>query len=397
MVGCHGHILQLSAWRFMISMLPRTVIVLGLVSLLNDTASEMIFPLLPLFITATLGADPVALGLIEGVAEAASSILKLVAGRMADRGWNHKRMVIAGYATSNAARPLIGLALGWWSVLALRFLDRVGKGWRTSPRDAVISASVADDVRGRAFGFHRSMDHAGAMLGPLIAFVLLKSGMEMREVFLTSVIPGMLLLLLLAWRLPSTPSVSTPVVQLQWSALHPRMRALILAAGGLAFAAVPEAFLILWAYHGGVEMEVVPLLWAAAHGAKSLAAGPAGMFSDRVGRVPVLVMAWTCRIGLLICMAMLTHHGLMVWGLFILYAAALAMSEASERALIGDVAAVNMKATAFGLYHLTSGLAALPGAVLFGLVWQFASMSAALLMSATLTVVAIVFFIMLTH
>jgi len=369
-------------------MLPRTVLVLGLVSLLNDTASEMIFPLLPLFLTTALGAGPAALGLIEGLAEAASSILKLVAGRMADRGWNRKRMVIAGYATSNAARPLIGLALGWGSVLALRFLDRVGKGWRTSPRDAVISASVADAVRGRAFGFHRSMDHAGAMLGPLIAFVLLKSGMDMREVFLVSVIPGILLLILLTWKLPSAPSVSIPAASLQWSVLHPRLRALIFAAGGLAFAAVPEAFLILWAYHGGIDIVMIPLLWAAAHGVKSLVAGPAGALSDRIGRTSVLTLAWGGRIAVLLCIALLPDGGLLVWVLFMLYAAALAMSEAAERALIGDHAPASLKATAFGLYHLTSGLAALPGALAFGLIWQYISMPMAFFTAALLTAIA---------
>jgi len=369
-------------------MLPRTVLVLGLVSLLNDSASEMVFPLLPLFLTTALGAGPAALGLIEGLAEAASSILKLVAGRMADRGWNRKRMVIAGYATSNAARPLIGLALGWGSVLALRFLDRVGKGWRTSPRDAVISASVADAVRGRAFGFHRSMDHAGAMLGPLIAFVLLKSGMDMREVFLVSVIPGILLLILLTWKLPSAPSVSIPAASLQWSVLHPRLRALIFAAGGLAFAAVPEAFLILWAYHGGIDIVMIPLLWAAAHGVKSLVAGPAGALSDRIGRTSVLTLAWGSRIAVLLCIALLPDGGLLVWVLFMLFAAALAMSEAAERALIGDHAPASLKATAFGLYHLTSGLAALPGALVFGLIWQYISMPMAFLTAALLTAIA---------
>jgi len=374
-------------------MLPRTVIVLGLVSLLNDTASEMIFPLLPLFITATLGAGPAALGLIEGMAEAASSILKLVAGRMADRGWNHKRMVIAGYGTSNAARPLMGLAFGWGSVLVLRFLDRVGKGWRTSPRDAVISASVTDGVRGRAFGFHRSMDHAGAMLGPLIAFVLLKSGMDMREVFLVSVIPGILLLVLLIWKLPPAPSVSVPAAPLRWSVLHPRLRALILAAGGLAFAAVPEAFLILWAYHGGVDIVIIPLLWAVAHGVKSLVAGPAGALSDRVGRTPVLTLAWGGRIAVLLCIALSQDGGLLVWALFMFYAAALAMSEAAERAMIGDQAPKNLKATAFGLYHLSSGIMALPGALVFGLIWQYISMSTAFVTAAVLTAMAAALFL----
>ncbi|MEA1890842.1 MAG: MFS transporter, partial [Pseudomonadota bacterium] len=170
----------------MLRLLPRTVIVLGFVSLLNDTASEMITPLLPLFLTATLGAGPAVVGLVEGVAEAAASILKLVSGWLADRGWSRKKLVIGGYVVSNVARPFIGLALSWTWVLVLRFLDRVGKGLRTAPRDAVIAASVDTSVRGRAFGFHRAMDHTGAMLGPLIAFMLLYWGTAIRDVFLLS-------------------------------------------------------------------------------------------------------------------------------------------------------------------------------------------------------------------
>ena len=158
--------------------LPRTVIILGLVSFLNDTASEMITPLLPLFLTATLGAGPAIVGLVEGLAEATASILKLVSSRLADRGWNSRKLVVGGYTVSNTARPLIGFALGWGWVLALRFLDRVGKGIRTAPRDALIASSTDEHVRGRAFGFQRALDHGGAMLGPLLAFGLLQWGMD---------------------------------------------------------------------------------------------------------------------------------------------------------------------------------------------------------------------------
>src|SRR4249920_3092189 len=137
-------------------LLPRTVVVLGFVSLLNDSASEMITPLLPIFLTAVLGAGPVVVGIVEGVAEATASVLKLIAGRLADRGWNPKLLVMSGYGTSNLMRPLIGLVFNWWWVLALRFLDRVGKGIRTAPRDALIAGATDSTRRGAAFGFHRS-------------------------------------------------------------------------------------------------------------------------------------------------------------------------------------------------------------------------------------------------
>jgi len=190
--------------------LPRTVIILGLVSFLNDAASEMITPLLPIFLTATLGAGPVVVGLVEGVAEATASILKLVSGRLADRGWNAKGLVVGGYGLSNTARPLIGLAFGWTWVLLLRFLDRVGKGLRTSPRDALIAASTESQLRGKAFGFQRALDHGGAVVGPLLAFLLLGWGLELHNVFLLSVVPGILVMLLLWFGLPATPAI-TPV------------------------------------------------------------------------------------------------------------------------------------------------------------------------------------------
>jgi hypothetical protein len=189
--------------------LPRTVVVLGLVSFLNDTASEMITPLLPLFLTSTLGAGPAVVGLVEGVAQATVSLLNLVSGQLADRGSSQKRLVVGGYGVSNGARPLIGLALGWGWVLALRFLDRVGKGLRTSPRDALIAASVGGSDRGRAFGFQRALDNGGAMLGPLLAFALLSTGVPMQHVFFWSLAPSTLVLMLLLTGLDKTPHRSS--------------------------------------------------------------------------------------------------------------------------------------------------------------------------------------------
>ena len=357
--------------------------------MLNDTASEMITPLLPLFLTVTLGAGPAVVGLVEGLAEATASILKLLSGWLADRGWNPKRLVVSGYTVSNAARPLIALALGWTWVLALRFLDRVGKGLRTSPRDALVAAAVGKPTRGRAFGFHRAMDHAGAMLGPLLAFVLLQAGVEMRDVFLVSVLPGALVVVLLISALPAPPAtVGTGTPRLRWGALDARVRGLILAAGGLALATAPEAFLVLWASRGGLEVAWVPLLWAAAHAVRALVSIPAGVLSDRIGRTPVVIIGWLGRIGLLLAFALLPDGLLFVWALFLLYAAATAFTEGAERALIGDFAPREQRATAFGLYHLVCGLLALPGAVLFGSLWQWVGMEVAFFTAATVTAIA---------
>ncbi|WP_294052325.1 MFS transporter [Thiolapillus sp.] len=354
--------------------LPKTVIILGLVSFLNDTASEMITPLLPLFLTATLGAGPAIVGLIEGVAEATASLLKLASGRLVDRGWNHKRLVLGGYSVSNLARPLIGVALGWTWVLILRFLDRVGKGIRTSPRDALIAASTNKATMGRSFGFHRALDNAGAMVGPLLAFGLLSANLPLQHVFLWSLIPGLLVLALLIWGLDGTtlPVENADRSPWRWSMLDRRVRSLIIAAGGLALASAPEAFLVLWANDRGLAIAWVPLVWAGASAVKAIVAGPAGALSDYFGRVPLLLAGWGLRIALLIALAF-TAHGqgeALTWTLFLLYGGALAMTEGVERALIGDFSHASQRGTAFGLYHMTTGLAALPGALLFGVLWQ---------------------------
>jgi MFS family permease len=380
--------------------LPRTVLVLGLVSLFNDAASEMIAPLLPLFLTATLGAGPAVVGLIEGLAEATASLLKLVSGRLVDRGWSVRGLVIGGYSLSNVVRPLIGLAGSWAGVLVLRFLDRAGKGIRTSPRDALIVAATAQPILGRAFGFHRSMDHLGAVLGPLLAFAILAQGIGMADTFVISGVIGAVVVLLLLFGLPrasrrrepaaaAAATHNNPAGRLPWKALDARLRRLIVASGFLALATTPETFIVLWAHAHGLEVVWVPLAWAAASLAKSAIALPAGSLSDRYGRGVVLVAGWSARVATLLALAFAPTSPLLVWVFFIAYAASLALTEAAERSLVGDVAGERERGTAFGMYHLANGLFVLPGAVLFGLVWEWRGSSTAFVVAAALTVVAI--------
>jgi MFS family permease len=370
--------------------LPRTVIVLGLVSLLNDTASEMITPLLPIFLTATLGAGPAIVGFVEGLAEATASVLKLVSGRLVDRGVPARRMVIGGYALSNGLRPLIGLAASWSTVLLLRFMDRVGKGLRTAPRDALIAAATGPTQRGRAFGFHRSMDHAGAVLGPLLAFGLLAAQVDLENVFLASALPGALVILLLVFGLPAGRSPAPIPVRepVRWGALHGRLQAMIVAAGLLALANVPEVFVVLWATQAGMSVAWVPLVWAAASLAKMVIALPAGVLSDRLGRVPLLLGGWSARVAVLLLLAFAQPGAVGVWLLFIAYSATLAATEPAERSLIGDHAAETERGTAYGLYHLAGGLLVLPGAALFGLLWEALGSATAFALAAAVTVVA---------
>ena len=368
--------------------LPRTVWVLGLASLLNDTASEMIAPLLPVFLTATLGAAPAAIGLIEGLATAASSVLQLVSGRLADRGVSTRRLVLGGYGASNLVRPLIALAWAWPVVLLLRFADRIGKGLRTAPRDALLAGAVGAQHRGVVFGFHRAMDHGGAMLGPLLAFGLLQAGLSTPQVFAASVVPGILVLLCLGIGLREPPPTPRkPPAALRWGLLDSRVRGLIGAAGLLAIASVPDAFLVLWAYQGGIQVVWLPLLWAAAHAVRSAISIPAGYLSDRLGRTPVVTAGWLLRAGLLAMMGTVSNDGTLLWGLFLAYAGATACTEGAERALIGDRAPPEQKGTAFGIYHLVVGLLALPGALLFGGLWQTFGQGSAFAAAAAVTLI----------
>jgi MFS family permease len=361
-------------------------VVLGLVSLLNDAASEMITPLLPVFLTATLGAGPAIVGFVEGLAEATASVLKLFSGRLADRGVSAKGLVVGGYGLSNGCRPLIGLATGWPAVLLLRFLDRVGKGLRTAPRDALIAAAAGPARRGRAFGFHRSMDHAGAVIGPLLAFGLLAQDADLKQVFLASAVPGALVIVLLVLGLPArqAPLRADPK-RFVWGDLHGRLRAMIAAAGLLALASVPEVFIVLWATEAGMSVTWVPLVWAAASLAKMVIAMPAGVLSDRVGRMPVLVVGWSGRVVVLLLLAFTRPGTLGVWSLFVAYSATLAVTEPAERSLVGDHAAESERGTAYGLYHLVGGLLVLPGAVIFGLLWQHLGSATAFAAAAMLT------------
>jgi MFS family permease len=369
--------------------LPRTVVTLGLVSLANDAASEMLTPLLPIFLTATLGAGPAVVGLIEGVAEATASILKVISGRLADRGLGAKRLVLSGYGASTVARPLIGLALGWSWVLALRFMDRVGKGIRTAPRDAMIAGAVAPASLGRAFGFHRALDHAGAVVGPLLAFTLLTLGADVGHVFFWSIIPGAIVIALIIFGLPADgPAVVSVPPPVSFRALDPRLKALMLAAGLLALAALPEVFMVLWATSAGLSVAMVPLAWALASAFKMLVAMPAGHLSDRFGRVPVLLAGWSLRVALLLLLATVTMTGAWIWVLFVSYGASLAVTEAPERSLVGDAAPHGLRGTAFGVYHFIVGVFALPGAFLLGLIWQELGSSAAFYTAAGITVVA---------
>src|SRR5437867_2578717 len=267
--------------------LPRTVKLLGAVSLLNDFASEMIYPLLPAFMTGVLGAGPQALGALDGAAEFAASVVKFGAGRLADRRSRRGPLVVLGYAIAVLVRPIIALTGAAWQVIGLRVVDRIGKGIRTPPRDAVVADVTPPELRGHAFGLQRGLDHAGAVLGPLVAWWLLASGAaNLRGVIAASIVPGILVLVLAVWAvkggrgrqraveeppLPSSPALSRP--------LPPAL----LAISAFSLLRMPDTLIILRSQQLGVPVVVVPLLWAAVHVVRSSSSFLGGSASDRLG------------------------------------------------------------------------------------------------------------------
>jgi len=284
--------------------LTRNVVILGFVSLLNDGASEMIYPLLPVFLTTVLGAGPAVLGVIEGVAEAAASLLKLYSGYLSDRVKKRKGWIVAGYAISNFIRPLIAFTTSWLHVFMLRLSDRVGKGLRTSPRDAIIADSTPPEYRGMAYGFHRAMDHGGAIIGPLIATGLLlflhdTPQENLKTLFLLSFVPGLLavLLLLFGLREPQTGekhAASSPAFSFRSSLgeLTPGFRKYLFIILVFTLGNSTDAFLLLRAQQLGVPVALLPMIWVALHAVKMGFSVPGGMLSDRIGRKTVIVSGW---------------------------------------------------------------------------------------------------------
>jgi len=375
--------------------LSRNVIILGFVSLLNDSASEMIYPLLPAFLTSVLGAGPAAVGIIEGIAESTASFLKLYSGYLSDRVKKRKGWIVGGYAISNVVRPLIGLASSWLQVLLLRFTDRVGKGLRTSPRDAMIADSTPLASRGMAYGFHRAMDHTGAIVGPLAATGLLfVMHDDMKQIFLLSFIPGVLAVLLLFLGLREKPATSTAVAQATtfnaraaWTGMPGGFRRFLLIVLLFTLGNSTDAFLLLRAQGLGVPVALLPAIWVALHVVKMAFSVPGGMLSDRIGRKTVIIGGWIVYALVYAGFAVASQHW-HAWLLFAIYGIYFGLTEGVEKALVADFAPQHLRGSAFGLYHLVVGLGAFPASLLFGLVWEKAGMPAAFGMGAGLAFLA---------
>lgn len=352
--------------------LPRTVWLVAILSLFNDAASDMIYPLVPLYLASVLMAGPKALGLIEGVAEAVSSLLKLFAGVLADRSGKVRAWVIAGYGIAGFARPLIGLTTSWFGVFVCRFADRVGKGLRSAPRDALISLSVEPGQRGLAFGFHRAMDNFGAVIGPLLAAALLAAGVELRHVFLLAIVPA-LIVLVLAIKVPEPehPAQHTrQPLRWTWGGLPKPFRRYLAILALFTLGNSSNMFLLLRANELGASASRVTLMWALFSLVAAVLSTPLSALSDRWGRARVLGVSWFAYAAAYLLIGLLPGADWALWLAFAGYGAVTAALEGTEKALVSDLVPRERIGTAFGWYNLVVGVFLLPASLLFGWLWS---------------------------
>lgn len=370
-------------WTF-----ARPVWLLGFVSLLTDTASEAIYPLLPILLQG-LGASALTLGAIEGSAEAVASLMKVWSGRVSDRWSRRQPIILAGYGLSSAIRPLLALAAAPWHIWAIRFADRMGKGVRGAPRDAMLAASAAPDQRGRVFGFHRAMDHTGAVVGPLLAFAVLYywPGNE-RTLIAWTVVPGIAVVALLL--LVKDEPVARPVHAAVPQPAMPRAFVrLMVALGVFALGNSSDMFLLLYLGQSGIAPLWLPLLWAAHHVVKVLASLGGGSLADRLGRRTLIGLGWTIYAALYVGFAMADSLPVLIL-LFVIYAVYHGLAEGAEKALIAELVPAPARGAAYGIYGATQGFGALAASLLFGALWTYVSPATAFLTGAGLAGVAVV-------
>jgi len=371
--------------------LGRNVYALAAVSFFTDVSSEMIYPLLPVFLSTVLGANAGFIGAIEGAAESTAALLKLASGWWSDRVRRRKPLVVAGYVLASAMRPLIAIAQSATQVLVIRVSDRVGKGIRNSPRDALIADSVSPEVRGRAFGLRSAADNAGALLGPLIAFgVLATWHVSLRTVFWFAVIPGAIAVIIAIVGIREVPHhgavVKETVLQ---GAMGGRFWVFLIIIFIFTLGNSTDAFLLLRARQLGVPVALAPILWALLNGVKSVLNIPGGVLSDRIGRRPILIAGWLAYAVVYFLFARATHAW-EAWALFAGYGLYFGLTEGTQLALVADVAPPQRRGAAYGWYYLAIGIGALPASLAFGAIWDRFGSPVAFMTGAGLALIAAV-------
>ena len=372
---------------------------MGWVSLATDSATEAIYPLLPFFLTRVLGADAVSLGIVEGAAEAANSVLKILSGWLADRSRAKRPLVLLGYSLSSAVRPLIAMTTTWTQVFTVRVLDRVGKGVRGAPRDAMLATWTTPTTRGKVYGFHRAMDHLGAVIGPAAATLFLwwYPG-EYRRLFALTIVPGAIAVLLILFikerdevrltAVASAEAVSRTHTRTPTNAPLPRrfnLFMLVLAVFTLGNSS--DAFLLLRLTDVAGSVKFIPLMWSGLHVVKASVSVLGGDWSDRVGRRAVIAIGWLVYAAVYVGFAVSASLPVLL-GWFLVYGFYFGFAEGTEKALVADLAPASRRGFAFGLYTAVQGLGALAASVLFGVIWKAFGAAAAFGMGAALALAA---------
>lgn len=407
--------------KSLFSGITKNVLILGITSFLTDFSTELSYPLLPVFLTTILGAGAVFVGLIEGIAESTASILKLFSGWLSDKLNRRKALVISGYGLSSLTRPAIAIATMGWHVLVARFVDRIGKGIRTSPRDALIADSTSPDQRGKAFGFHRSMDHAGAVVGPFVTFIIIVtmvlgsnifinlfknpaetltlinelisniSEQSFRTIFWIASIPAIfavLVLIIFVKEVCKDEKISQPpaFTLKPFDRYFKRFLPIIIL---FTLGNSSDAFLILRAKSLGVATVFVPLLWVVLHIVKMLSSMPGSMWSDKVGRRKVIIIGWGVY-GLIYLGFAFAKQEWHIWTLFALYGIYFGLTEGTEKAFVADLVPSDLRGTAYGIYNFAIGISALPASLLMGAIWDIFSPKIAFTFGAIIAIISMI-------
>ena len=385
--------------------MPRNVIALSVVSFLNDTSSEIIYPLLPAFLALALGASPFAIGLIEGFAESIASLLKLFSGYLSDRFGTRKLPVFFGYSLAAIMRPFLAFVTSWPQVLVVRMTDRIGKGIRGAPRDALIADSVAPSERGFAFGFNRAADHLGAVFGPIAAFVLLMifavdtqnpTLREYQQVFLFASVPVVLGLFVIGFFVTEKAKhtdEAKPPIKLSLAGFDSNFKRYLIVVAVFTLSNSTDAFLLLRATQTGISPAVLPLLWMALHFSKVVFSLVGGGLSDKFGRKQLIITGWLLYAAVYAGFSFVDSPW-QCWALFIVYGAYAGLTEGVEKAFVADMVPADKRGTAYGLYNLAFGITVFPASLLFGLIWDEFGVAAAFLTSAGVSIIAV--FMLLT-
>ena len=382
--------------------LPRTVFALSFVAFLNDASSDIIYPLLPAFLALSLGATPFAIGLIEGFAESVASILKLFSGYLSDKFGHRKLPVFLGYSLAAVTRPLLAFVTSWPQVLVVRMSDRIGKGIRGAPRDALLAGSVPPENRGLAFGFNRAADHLGAVVGPVLAFLLLSyiaadsqepTAREYQQVFLFASIPVVIGLFVIIFFVreepPENGEIDKMPIRFSLSQFDGDFKRLLFIVALFTLSNSTDAFLLLRAEQTGVAPAMLPLLWMVLHFSKVLFSLIGGDLSDRLGRRSLIVTGWLIYAAVYIAFAFVDASW-QAWALFIVYGAYFGLTEGVEKAFVADMVDPDKRGTAYGFYNLAYGITVFPASLLFGLLWNQFGAATAFTASACVSVISAV-------